>query len=144
MVVYSSLNNSHPISDDEYYDLLHDRVRVRGFTHSDNAEDAKIINYPGVLQNIYCITTDGRVYSIVNETYLSWGIRNGLPYVNLSSVRGRLVSLESFYIRDLMAYSYIVNATDYVERGYHAVNVDGDPMNCNFRNIRYINRSNGY
>lgn len=122
----------------DYYDLMHNRVWIRGFLHSDNAEDAKIINYPGILQNIYCITKDGRVYSIINENYIERGIRSGLPYVNLSCVRERGVSLEPFYIRDLMACSYIANASSYLERGYHAVNIDGDPMNCAYSNIVYI------
>lgn len=130
--------------DSAYYDLVHNRVQVRGFGHSDSAEDAKMINYPGVVPNIYCITRDGRIYSIINEDYLSWGFRNGLPYVNLSCVRERGVALEPFYIRDLVACSYIANASDYLERGYHAVNVDGNPLNCTYTNIVYINRSQEY
>lgn len=125
----------------DYYDLVHNRVQIK---YSDNAEDAKMITYPSVLQNIYCITKDGRVYSMINENYLSWGFRNGLPYVNLSSVRERGVALEPFYIRDLMACSYIANANSYLERGYHAVNVDGDPLNCVYTNIVYINKSHRY
>ena len=125
----------------DYYDLVHNRVQIK---YSDNAEDAKMITYPSVLQNIYCITKDGRVYSMINENYLSWGFRNGLPYVNLSSVRERGVALEPFYIRDLMACSYIANASSYLERGYHAVNVDGDPLNCVYTNIVYINKSHRY
>ena len=123
---------------DDYYDLVHNRVQIK---YSDDAEDAKMITYPSVLQNIYCITKDGRVYSMINENYLSWGFRNGLPYVNLSSVRERGVALEPFYIRDLMACSYIANASSYLERGYHAVNIDGNPMNCVYTNILYIGKS---
>ena len=126
---------------DDYYDLVHNRVQIK---YSDDAEDAKMITYPSVLQNIYCITKDGRVYSMINENYLSWGFRNGLPYVNLSSVRERGVALEPFYIRDLMACSYIANASSYLERGYHAVNVDGDPLNCVYTNIVYINKYHKY
>ena len=81
---------------------------------------------------------------MINENYLSWGFRNGLPYVNLSSVRERGVALEPFYIRDLMACSYIANASSYLERGYHAVNVDGDPLNCVYTNIVYINKYHKY
>lgn len=125
----------------DYYDLMHNRVQIK---YSDDAEDAKMITYPSVLQNIYCITKDGRVYSMINENYLSWGFRNGLPYVNLSSVRERGVALEPFYIRDLMACSYIANASSYLERGYHAVNVDGDPLNCVYTNIVYINKYHKY
>ena len=77
----------------DYYDLVHNRVQIK---YSDNAEDAKMITYPSVLQNIYCITKDGRVYSMINENYLSWGFRNGLPYVNLSSVRERGVALVGY------------------------------------------------
>ena len=129
---------------DGYYDLEHNRVQIRSLKCSDDTEDAKIITYPSVLQNIYCITKDGRVYSMINENYLSWGFRNGLPYVNLSSVRERGVALEPFYIRDLMACSYIANASSYLERGYHAVNVDGDPLNCVYTNIVYINKYHKY
>ena len=125
----------------DYYDLVHNRVQIK---YSDDAEDAKMITYPSILQNIYCITKDGRVYSMINENYLSWGFRNGLPYVNLSSVRERGVALEPFYIRDLMACSYIANASSYLERGYHAVNVDGDPLNCVYTNIVYINKYHKY
>ena len=125
----------------DYYDLVHNRVQIK---YSDDAEDAKMITYPSILQNIYCITKDGRVYSTFNENYLSWGFRNGLPYVNLSSVRERGVALEPFYIRDLMACSYIANASSYLERGYHAVNVDGDPLNCVYTNIVYINKYHKY
>ena len=125
----------------DYYDLVHNRVQIK---YSDDAEDAKMITYPSVLQNIYCITKDGRVYSMINENYLSWGFRNGLPYVNLSSVRERGVALEPFCIRDLMACSYIANASSYLERGYHAVNVDGDPLNCVYTNIVYINKYHKY
>ena len=125
----------------DYYDLVHNRVQIK---YSDDAEDAKMITYPSVLQNIYCITKDGRVYSMINENYLSWGFRNGLPYINLSSVRERGVALEPFYIRDLMACSYIANASSYLERGYHAVNVDGDPLNCVYTNIVYINKYHKY
>ena len=125
----------------DYYDLVHNRVQIK---YSDDAEDAKMITYPSVLQNIYCITKDGRVYSMINENYLSWGFRNGLPYVNLSSVRERGVALGPFYIRDLMACSYIANASSYLERGYHAVNVDGDPLNCVYTNIVYINKYHKY
>lgn len=129
---------------DGYYDLEHNRVQIRSLKCPDDTEDAKMITYPSVLQNIYCITKDGRVYSMINENYLSWGFRNGLPYVNLSSVRERGVALEPFYIRDLMACSYIANASSYLERGYHAVNVDGDPLNCVYTNIVYINKYHKY
>ena len=131
-------------SEENYYDLSHNRMRLWCSTCPDNAEDAKILNYPSVLQNIYCITENGRVYSIINENYIGWRIRNGLPYVNLSCDRERGISLEPFYIKDLMAYNYIANADSYLERGYHASYVDGDPMNCNYKNIVYIGGLHGY
>ena len=56
---------------DGYYDLEHNRVQIRGLKCSDDTEDAKMITYPSVLQNIYCITKDGRVYSMINANYLS-------------------------------------------------------------------------
>lgn len=129
-----------------YYDIIHNRIAVRGFSCSgyDDAELTKILVYPGVVQNIYCITKVGKIYSIVNNSYINWSFRGNLPYVNLSCMSERGCTREPFYIRDLVAYNFIANAESYLERGCRAVNVDGDPMNCTYYNIRYIDPSKGY
>lgn len=138
------VNNNDNQSPTDYYDLEHNRVTVRGFSYSDNANDAKILIYPSVIENIYSITRDGRIYSIISDSYISWSFRDNLPYVNLSSVRNGICSLEPYYIKDLMAYNYISDACNYLERGYISANIDGNPRNCNYSNIIYIDLSKEY
>lgn len=121
-----------------YYDLEHNRVAVGGFSHSDNARCAKIITYPGVIPNMYSISIEGKVYSFINDKYISWSIRDNLPYINLSSIHGDYISMEPFFIRDLMAFSYISDAYSYLERGYRVLNIDGNNLNCNYQNIIYV------
>lgn len=138
-MIANILNIDKNIHDGSYYDLTHNRVTVRGFSYSD-MEDAKLLIYPGVLQNIYSISKDGKIYSIINETYISWSMCGQGPYVNLLYMDqgSRTTSLESFLIRDLMAYNYIANASSYLERGCRAANIDGNPLNCNYSNIVYL------
>ena len=74
-----------------------------------------------------------------NDEYLSWGFRNKLPFVNLSCSKEQgIFTLEPFYIKDLVAYNYIANADDYIERGYEAIYIDGNPKNNNYQNIMYV------
>lgn len=123
---------------ENYYDLQRDRIFVRGFKYSDSVVGAKFITYPGVLQNIYCISEKGKIYSAMDDTYMEWGIRCNLPFVNLISSRKEGITLEPYFIKDLMAYSYIAGADSYLERGFRAVNIDGDPMNCDYSNIIFL------
>ena len=120
-----------------YYDLMQNRITVRGFSNSDSMEEAKSLSYPGILPNLYCITRNGQVYSTINDAYISWAFKNNFPYVNLSCVKNNKWRLEPFYIKDLVACNYITKANSYLERGYHAINIDGNPKNCKYNNILY-------
>lgn len=126
------------INKDDYYDLTQNRITIRGYRKTDSTEDAKTLSYPSILPNLYCITKTGQVYSTINDIYIAWAFKNNIPFVNLSCVIDGKWRLEPFYIKDLMACSYIANANSYLERGYHASNIDGDPRNCRYNNIVYI------
>ena len=126
------------INKDDYYDLTQNRITIRGYRKTDSTEDAKTLSYPSILPNLYCITKTGQVYSTINDIYIAWAFKNNIPFVNLSCVIDGKWRLEPFYIKDLMACSYIANANSYLERGYHASNIDGDPSNCRYNNIVYI------
>lgn len=126
------------INKDDYYDLTKNRITIRGYRKIDSIEDAKTLSYPSILPNLYCITKTGQVYSTINDIYIAWAFKNNIPFVNLSCVIDGKWRLEPFYIKDLMACSYIANANSYLERGYHASNIDGDPRNCRYNNIVYI------
>lgn len=104
---------------------------------------SKILEYPKVIPDIYRITKEGIIYSIINEDCISWSVRNKMPYVNLSckDVLNDNIYLEPFYIKDLVAYNFLPNAKSYIERGFRSVNIDGDPMNCNYSNIIFIDDS---
>ena len=123
---------------DDYYDLTQNRITIRGYRKTDSTEDAKTLSYPSILPNLYCITKTGQVYSTINDIYIAWAFKNNIPFVNQSCVIDWKWRLEPFYIKDLMACSYIANASSYLERGYHASNIDGDPRNCRYNNIVYI------
>lgn len=123
---------------ESYYDVQNNRIFVRGIKYS-SIENGKYLRYPGILPNIYCISEDGRVYSMMNDNYIEWEIRNNLPYVNLITTIEKSTTLEPYYIKDLMAYNYIANPMSYLERGLKVVNIDGDPLNCRYKNIIYIN-----
>lgn len=126
------------INKGDYYDLTQNRITIRGYRKIDSIEDAKTLSYPSILPNLYCITKTGQVYSTINDIYIAWAFKNNIPFVNLSCVIDGKWRLEPFYIKDLMACSYIANANSYLERGYHASNIDGDPRNCRYNNIVYI------
>ena len=126
------------INKDDYYDLTQNRITIRGYRKIDSIEDAKTLSYPSILPNLYCITKTGQVYSTINDIYIAWAFKNNIPFVNLSCVIDGKWRLEPLYIKDLMACSYIANANSYLERGYHASNIDGDPRNCRYNNIVYI------
>ena len=126
------------INKDDYYDLTQNRITIRGYRKTDSTEDAKTLSYPSILPNLYCITKTGQVYSTINDIYIAWAFKNNIPFVNLSCVIDGKWRLEPFYIKDLMACSYIANANSYLERGYYASNIDGDPRNCRYNNIVYI------
>ena len=123
-----------------YYDLVHNRMTVRGFSRSDNAEYTKLLVFPGVIQNIYCITEYGHIYSIIDNNPIRWIFQGNLPYVYLTCmVNGNKVK-EPFYVKDLVAYNYIASSSSYLERGYHVTNIDGNPANCYYQNVMYMHQ----
>ena len=125
--------------DNQIYDLVSNRIFVRGFKESiNNIEYVKILKYPHVFDSLYTISESGKIYSMMNDNYLEWGIRNRYPFVNLTCKINGNISLEPFYIKDLVAYNYIADADSYLERRYKVINVDGNPMNNNYQNIMYI------
>jgi len=139
-----NLSSIYNKPNDDYYDLTTNRVFVRGIKHSDDVMCFKMIKNLGVPRDIYAISEIGTVYSIINDCSISWSFRNNLPYVNLSVITDRGWTMEPFYIKNLVAYNYIANADNYLERGCHASYIDGDPMNCNYRNIIYLEGSKDY
>ena len=125
--------------DNQTYDLVNNRIFVRGFKESiSNIECVKILKHPHVFDSLYTISESGKIYSMMNDNYLEWGIRSGYPFVNLTCKINDIISLEPFYIKDLVAYNYIADADSYLERHYKVINVDGNPMNNNYQNIMYI------
>jgi len=84
----------------------HSNAVVWGINSVDNDKCSVLLQYPGVLENIYTISEDGKVYSIINGKYLKCGIRNSLPYVNLCCKTSDGLVVEPFYIKDLVAYNF--------------------------------------
>lgn len=127
---------------DNYYDIINNRIHIRSDSINNQVECVKVLQYPNVLKSLYTISENGKVYSIMNDDYISWGYRGGLPYVNLccyhESNIGIVASIEPFFIKDLMAYNYIANADNYLERGCKVMYKDGDPRNNNYTNIMYV------
>jgi hypothetical protein len=93
------------------------------------------ISHPDICENMYTIDQRGNVYNLLEEAYISWNYKK-YPYVNL--VNKNRDGLVSVYIKDLMAFSYLANTEDYLERGQKIVNIDGDYSNCNIHNIILI------
>ena len=96
----------------------------------------KELYHPDICDNMYTIDQRGNVYNLLEESYMIWKYKK-YPYVNLLS-RNKS-GLISIYIKDLMAFSYLDNTKDYLERGWKIVNIDGDYSNCNLQNIILIN-----
>ena len=66
-----------------YYDLMQNMITVRGFSSHDSMEEAKILSYPGLLPNLYCITKTGQVYSVINDSSMGVGSKYFKAKVNL-------------------------------------------------------------
>ena len=133
---------------ENYYDLITNMTFVRGHK-SQKVEDVKSIIHPEVFPSIYSISKDGQVYCIIDDQYLKWDFIGKYPSVSLIckniNIDGESnFSKKRFLIKDLMACSYIANANDYLERGYKIVNLDGNPKNCNYRNIIFIDPNKKY
>ncbi len=118
---------------DDYYELLSNRIFVRG--HNDpKAEEVKWLSYPNVFSSAYTISKDGYVYSVSDDKYIEWDLSGDEPSVTLLS---KNFSFEKFLIKDLVAYSYIADASNYLERGYKIINKNGNLRDCNYRNIMF-------
>jgi hypothetical protein len=133
--------------DESYYDLNTNLTFVRGY-ESQSIEEVKRINdHPYIFSSIYSISKTGQVYCIMDDQYLKWDFVDKYPSVNLLCKKeaGDLTfTKKRFYIKDLMACSYIANANDYLERGYKVVNIDGNPKNCEYHNIIFIDPNKDY
>lgn len=126
-------------SDPTYYNLVDGRIFINGFRDSIKNEIYKILKYPNIPSVMYSINQNGNVYSNLKDEYISKKLLHGkYPSVILSCVIDGVHKLEPFYVKDLVACSFIDNSISYLERGYRVVNIDGDPMNCNYRNLIYI------
>lgn len=126
-------------SDPSYYDLVNGRIFIKGFRDYTGDEIYKILKYPGIPLDLYSISQNGKVYSNIKDEYISKRLMyKKYPCVTLSCVIDGVYKLELFYIKDLVACSFIENSMSYLERGYRVVNIDGDPMNCNYRNLMYM------
>ncbi len=125
--------------DESYYDLLSNMTFIRGYKNQ-KVEDVKFITHPDIFQSVYSISKDGHVYCIMNDQYLKWDHIDKYPSVNLLKRKkeGEPFIRDRFLIKDLMAYSYIANAKNYLERGCKIVNIDGNPDNCNYHNIIFL------
>ena len=130
---------------DDYYDLLTNKTFIRGY-ESKKVEESKHLKYPDIFPNIYIITRTGQIYSTVDDLYIRWDYINKFPSVNLlcRKIEGEPFIKKRYLIKDLMAYSYIANANNYLERGCKIVNIDGDPNNCNYNNIIFLDPEKEY
>ena len=106
----------------------------------DKKEIGIVINYPDILPNMYYISESGKVYSLANDSYILWYIKNGIPYVNLKIKHGNGYTLEPCKIIDLVACSYLKDSINLLNKGYHAAVIDGDQMNCHYKNLVYIKK----
>lgn len=125
---------------EEYYDLLTNKTFIRGYENF-NVIDAKHLINPDVFPSIYIITQNGQIYCVADDLYLRWEYEGKYPYVNLLCKRkekDKSFTKKRFLIKDLMAYSYIKNPDSYLERGCKVVNIDGNPNNCKYDNIIFL------
>lgn len=133
--------------DESYYDLNNNMTFVRGYT-SHEVDIVKRINYhPEIFPSIYSVSKTGQIYCIMDDQYLKWDFINKYPSVNLLCKKEEddiTFPKKRFYIKDLVACSYIANAYDYLERGYKVVNIDGNPKNCDYHNIIFIDPNKEY
>lgn len=139
-------NNDNLKKSEDYYDLLSNITFIRGH-EGRKVEDVKFINnHPEIFPSIYSISKDGKVYCVIDDQYLKWDYVTKEPSVNLVCKEkgdGGFVR-KRFLIKDLVACSYIANAYDYLERGYKVVNIDGNPNNCEYHNIIFIDPNKEY
>lgn len=123
--------------DIDYYDLQTNRTYVRG-DESSNVTCVKMMKYPGLLNNLYTISKKGLIYSIMNDEYIRWSIRNNIPFINIPlNISDNKFVMTSVNIIDLVAYNFIRNCDSYIERGYKPIVLDRDYKNMKYNNIVY-------
>ena len=123
--------------DIDYYDLQTNRTYVRG-DESSNVTCVKMMKYPGLLNNLYTISEKGLIYSIMNDEYIRWSIRNNIPFINIPlNISNDKFVMTSVNIIDLMAYNFIRYCDSYIERGYKPIVLDRDYKNMKYDNIVY-------
>lgn len=123
--------------DIDYYDLQTNRTYVRG-DESSNVTCVKMMKYPGLLNNLYTISEKGLIYSIMNDEYIRWSIRNNIPFINIPlNISDNKFVMTSVNIIDLMAYNFIRHCDSYIERGYKPIVLDRDCKNMKYNNIVY-------
>lgn len=123
--------------DIDYYDLQTNRTYVRG-DESSNVTCVKMMKYPGLLNNLYTISEKGLIYSIMNDEYIRWSIRNNIPFINIPlNISNDKFVMTSVNIIDLMAYNFIRYCDSYIERGYKPIVLDRDFKNMKYNNIVY-------
>lgn len=123
--------------DIDYYDLQTNRTYVRG-DESTNVTCVKMMKYPGLLNNLYTISEKGLIYSIMNDEYIRWSIRNNIPFINIPlNISNDKFVMTSVNIIDLMAYNFIRYCDSYIERGYKPIVLDRDYKNMKYNNIVY-------
>ena len=132
---------------ESYYNLNNNMTFVRGYNSREIDSVKKINGHPKILSSIYSISKTGQIYCIMDDQYIKWDFIDKYPSVNLlcKKEEGDITfPRKRFYIKDLMACSYIANAYDYLERGYKVVNIDGNPKNCDYHNIIFIDPNKEY
>ena len=123
--------------DIDYYDLQTNRTYVRG-DESSNVTCVKMMKYPGLLNNLCTISEKGLIYSIMNDEYIRWSIRNNIPFINIPlNISNDKFVMTSVNIIDLMAYNFIRYCDSYIERGYKPIVLDRDYKNMKYNNIVY-------
>ena len=123
--------------ENNYYDTYKNKTFIRG--HDTNkVKECKHLIHPNIFESVYAISEDGHIYSIMEDKYIKWDYIDKYPSVVLLTKEKGFIR-KRFYIKDLVACSYIANANNYLERGYKVVNIDGNPNNCNYHNIIFIN-----
>ena len=129
-------------SSKDYYDIYKNKTFTRGHDNTKEVESKHLI-HPNIFESVYTVSKDGYIYSIMEDSYIKWDYIDKYPSVILLTKEKGFIK-KRFYVKDLVACSYIANANDYLERGYKAVNIDGNPNNCNYHNIIFIDPNKEY
>jgi len=128
---------------ENYYDLDSNRIFTRGVKdfntiNSDTDIVFKPVVYKSVLENLYIINQYGMVINLASEAVVQSVLnKDGFPSVVLSGLYDNKFISDKFRIVDLVACSFIRNSEYYLERGYNAINKNGNVMDNYYTNIEY-------